>query len=102
MVQAVDVAEGVLEGHAIGEEPDVLLELLQRRLGVGAEEAVVYAAGEAERVEGLLQRADVGAVEVGESQVERSVAKLVGGVDEGAPAGGVHLVAGGEPGAGAE
>ena len=76
VMQALDVAERVLERHAVGEQADVLLELLQRRLGMGAEVAVVGATCEAQDVQGLLQSADVGAMEVGETQVQRAIARV--------------------------
>ena len=83
VMQALDVAERVLERHAVGEQADVLLELLQRRLGMGAEVAVVGATCEAQDVQGLLQGADVGAMEVGETQVQRAIAQFIGRVDQG-------------------
>lgn len=93
MVKALDVGKRVLERHAIGEEADVFLELLQRRLGVRAKVAIVDAAGKAQRVECPLQCLHVRAVEIGQAQVERAVTEFVRGVDQRTPCGAVDLVA---------
>ena len=86
----MNVVEGVLEGHAVGKEPYVLLELLEGRLGVRAERAVCAPAREAQGVERVLELHNIGSMEVGQAQVEGAVAERVRGVDEGAPARGVH------------
>jgi len=77
MVQAVDVGVGVLEGHAVGKQADIFLELLQGGLGMRTKVAVVFATGKAQNVESALQGLDVGAVKIGHAKVERAVAQLV-------------------------
>ena len=96
VVQAIDGVEGVLEGHAVGGEAHVGLELLHGRLGVRAVEAVDRAAREAEHVERHLQVAHVGTVEVGKAQVERAVTHVIGLVDQHDPGNLVNLVGHGE------
>lgn len=49
MVQAVDVGVGVLEGHAVGKQADIFLELLQGGLGMRTKVAVVFATGKPKR-----------------------------------------------------
>ena len=96
MVQAVDVGVGVLEGHAVGKQTDIFLELLQGGLGMRAKVAVVLAAGKAQNVQSALQGLHIGAMEIGHAQIEGAVAQLIRGVYQGAPAGDIDGAAGGE------
>ena len=93
MVQAVDVAERILERHAVCEQADVLLELLKGSLGMRTEVSVIHTASEAKCVERTLQCKDICPMEVGQAQVQRTVTQLVGGIDQRLPAGGIDLVA---------
>ena len=81
-MQALDVVEGVLEGHAIRQCSLALLELLYGRLGVYAVVTVKLSAGESQNIESFLQLFDVVTMEVGEAQVQRAVTQLVALVDE--------------------
>lgn len=74
VMQAVDVGVGVLEGHAVGKQADIFLELLQGGLGMRTKVAVVFATGKAQNVESALQGLDVGAVKIGHAKIERAVA----------------------------
>lgn len=94
MVQAVDVGVGVLEGHAVGKQADIFLELLQGGLGMRTKVAVVFATGKAQNVESALQGLDVGAVKIGHAKIERAVAQLVRSVYKGAPTGDIDGVTG--------
>lgn len=95
-MQAVDIGVGILERHTIGKQADIFLELLQSGLGVRAKIAVVLTAGEAQNVERALQGLNVGAMEIGHTQVKRAVAQLVRGVYQGAPAGDIDGAASGK------
>lgn len=94
MVQAVDVGVGVLEGHTVGKQADIFLELLQCGLGMRTKVAVVFATGKAQNVESTLQGLYVGAVKIGHAKVERAVAQLVRSVYKGAPTGDIDGVTG--------
>ena len=85
MAQALDGVVGLLEGHAVAEQADALLEEADGRLGVDAVEPVALAAREAQDVQALLQLAHIAAMEVGKAQVEGAVAQVVALVDEGGP-----------------
>ena len=95
-MQAVDIGVGILERHAIGKQADIFLELLQSGLGVRAKIAVVLAAGKAQNVERALQGLNVGTMEIGHTQIERTIAQFIRGVDQGTPAGNVNGVTGGK------
>ena len=90
----VDVGVGVLEGHAVGKQADIFLELLQGGLGMRTKVAVVLAAGKAQNVESALQGLHIGAMEIGHAQIEGAVAQLIRGVDQGAPTGDIDGMTG--------
>ena len=94
MVQAVDVGVGVLEGHAVGKQADIFLELLQGGLGMRTKVAVVFATGKAQNVESALQGLHIGAMEIGHAQIESAVAQLIRSVYKGAPAGDIDGMTG--------
>lgn len=94
MVQAVDVGVGVLEGHAVGKQADIFLELLQGGLGMRTKVAVVFATGKAQNVESALQGLHIGAMEIGHAQIQSAVAQLIRGVDQGAPTGDIDGITG--------
>lgn len=94
VMQAVDIGVGILERHAIGKQADIFLELLQSGLGVRAKIAVVLTAGKAQNVERPLQGLNVGTMEIGHTQIERTIAQFIRGVDQGTPAGNVNGVTG--------
>ena len=96
MVQAVDVGVGVLEGHAVGKQADIFLELLQGGLGMRTKVAVVFATGKAQNVESALQGLHIGAMEIGHAQIEGAVAQFIRGVDQSAPAGDIDGTASGK------
>ena len=64
-LDATERLEGCRSGHAVDGEARVALELAQCRRGLGSEDAVFAAGVEPESVEGVLQRRDVVAAEVG-------------------------------------
>ncbi len=64
---------------------DVALELLERVLGAGAEDAVDPAGVEAERAEVLLELADVVAPQHRGREIEQPVTEAVAGLDERGP-----------------
>ena len=94
MVQAVDVGVGVLEGHAVGKQTDIFLELLQGGLGMRTKVAVVFATGKAQNVESALQGLHIGAMDIGHAQIQGAVAQLIRGVDQGAPTGDIDGMTG--------
>lgn len=94
MMQAVDVGVGVLEGHAVGKQADIFLELLQGGLGMRTIVAVVFATGKAQNVESALQGLHIGAMEIGHAQIQSAVAQLIRGVDQGAPTGDIDGITG--------
>ncbi len=94
MVQAVDVGVGVLEGHAVGKQADIFLELLQGGLGMRTKVAVVFATGKAQNVESALQGLHIGAMEIGHAQIEGAVAQLIRSVYKGAPTGDIDGMTG--------
>ena len=61
--------------HAVGLETGVALELAQRGLGLGAEDAVLAAGVEAERVQPALQLGHVVAAQHRPAQVEQPIAE---------------------------
>lgn len=93
-MQAVDVGVGVLEGHAVGKQADIFLELLQGGLGMRTKVAVVFATGKAQNVESALQGLHIGAMEIGHAQIQSAVAQLIRGVDQGAPTGDIDGMTG--------
>ena len=92
MVQVAQGGEGVGPGNAVGGQAQVQLELAQRQLRVGAEDAVHRAAGEAERAQSLLQFQHVVPVEIGHAQIQRPVAQAKRGVHQRRPHLFVHAV----------
>ena len=58
--------------------------------------AVVLTAGKAQNVERPLQGLNVGTMEIGHTQIERTIAQFIRGVDQGTPAGNVNGVTGGK------
>ena len=85
---------GVLEGHAVGKQADIFLELLQGGLGMRTKVAVVFATGKAQNVESALQGLHIGAMEIGHAQIQGAVAQLIRGVDQGAPTGDIDGMTG--------
>lgn len=94
VMQAVDVGVGVLEGHAVGKQADIFLELLQGGLGMRTKVAVVFATGKAQNVESALQGLHIGTMEIGHAQIQGAVAQLIRGVDQGAPTGDIDGMTG--------
>lgn len=94
MAQAIDVAKRVLEGHAIGKQADIFLELLQGVFGMRAKVAIDIAAPKAQGVQSLLQGDDVGAMEIRKTQVKRTIAQFIRGVYQRAPADDVNVAQG--------
>ena len=94
VLEAIDVVERILKRHAIGKQAHVLLELLQRSFGMRAKVAVCLAAREAECIERVLQRLDIGTVEIGKTQVQGAVAQAIRGVYKRAPARRIDALAG--------
>ncbi len=66
---------GVGTGYAVGGKTQVQLELAQRKLGVGAEDAVGAPARESQSTQRLLQLTHVVAVKVRHAQVQRTIAQ---------------------------
>ena len=96
VMQAVDIGVGVLEGHAVGKQADIFLELLQGGLGMRTKVAVVLTAGKTQHVQSALQGLHIGAMEIGHAQIQSAVAQLIRGIDQGAPAGDIDGMTGGK------
>ena len=94
VAQAIDVAERVLEGHAVGKQTNVFLELLQGVFGMRTKITIDIAAAKAQGVQSLLQGDDVGAMEVGETQVKCAVAQFIRGIYQCAPTNDVDIAQG--------
>ena len=77
--------DGLGAARRVGHEAGVPLELAQRGLGLGAEDAVLAARVEAEPVQAPLELGDVVAAQHGPAQVEQPVAEAVRALDERAP-----------------
>ncbi len=80
-----DRASRLGPGDTVRGESRVHLELANRALGEGAEDAVDHPAREAEHAERLLQHAHVCAVEVRHAQVEHAIAQREARIDKRRP-----------------
>ncbi len=82
VAQVQDGARRLRAGDAVRGKARVDLELADRALGEGPEDAVDRPAGEAEDADGVLESSYVGAVEVRHTQIEHAVAQREACVDE--------------------
>ncbi len=85
MLRFASACDGLGTHDAVGCETGVALELPDGSLGERAEDRVYVAAGETQRVQRLLHRADVAAVEVRHAQVQHAVAEGECRVDQRGP-----------------